>query len=62
VLRLAGYDRAAVAQAASLLRARDPVGFRAAVQTLLESATPDVAAGLREYSRATDPKVGANLY
>jgi hypothetical protein len=60
--RLAGYDRAVAAQAASLLRARDPAGVRAAAQTLLESATPEVAAGLREYLRAADPKVGANLY
>lgn len=60
--RLSGYDRAVAAQAASLLRARDPAGFGAAVQTLLDGATPEVAAGLREYSRAADPKVGANLY
>ena len=59
--RLSGYDRAVAAQAASLLRARDPAGFRGAVQTLAGSATPEVAAGLREYLVATDPKVGANL-
>lgn len=60
--RLSGYDRAVGAQAASLLRARDPAGFRGAMQTLVKSATPEVAAGFREYLRATDPKVGANLY
>jgi hypothetical protein len=50
--RLAGYDRAVAAQVASLLRARDPAGFDAAIATLLESATPEPAAGLRAYTTA----------
>jgi hypothetical protein len=61
--RLSGYDRAVASQAASLLRARDPARFRTTVQTLLETATPDVAAGLRQYLQVApaEPELGANL-
>jgi hypothetical protein len=47
--RLARYDAAVAAQAASLLRARDPAGFEAAVAVLLEHAPAPVAAGVRAY-------------
>lgn len=50
--RLPGFDQAVAAQVASLLRERDAGGFRSAIEGLLESATPEVAAGLQEYFRA----------
>jgi hypothetical protein len=52
--RLAGYDRAVVTQAASLLRARDPRGYRAMMTTVMSVATPDVQAGLRAYLAAVE--------
>jgi len=47
--RLARYDAAVATQAASLLRARDPAGFEATVDALLQHAPPHVANGLRAY-------------
>jgi len=47
--RLGRYDAAVATQAASLLRARDPAGFEAAIGTMLEHAPPPVANGLRAY-------------
>jgi hypothetical protein len=46
---LEAYDTAVAAQAASLLRARDPNGFEARMRELLPHAAPHVAQGLREY-------------
>ncbi len=63
--RLSGYDRAVAAQAASLLRARDPAGFPTTVRRLLETATFEVAEGLREYLRVVSADLkagGSNLY
>jgi hypothetical protein len=47
--RLARYDGAVATQAASLLRARDPAGFTAAVDAVLQHAPSHVANGLRAY-------------
>ncbi len=47
--RLARYDAAVATQAASLLRARDPAGFEATVDAVLEHAPAHVANGLRAY-------------
>ena len=50
--RLARYDEAVAAQAASLLRARDPAGFEPAVAALIADAAPHVARGARAYVEA----------
>ena len=47
--RLGRYDTAVATQAASLLRARDPAGFEAAIGAVLEHAPAQVASGLRAY-------------
>jgi hypothetical protein len=47
--RLAGHDRAVAAQVASLLRVRDPAGFREALSRLLAASSSEAAAGLRAY-------------
>ena len=47
--RLARYDAAVATQAASLLRARNPAGFAATVDAVLQHAPPHVANGLRAY-------------
>jgi hypothetical protein len=47
--RLAGYDDAVAVQAASLLRARDPAGFEAAIAALIAAAPAPVARGLQAY-------------
>ena len=47
--RLDRYDVAVATQAASLLRARDPAGFEAAIGAMLEHAPAQVASGLRAY-------------
>jgi hypothetical protein len=51
--RLGRYDAAVATQAASLLRARDPAGFAATVDTILRHAPSHVARGLRTYLDAT---------
>ena len=47
--RLGRYDAAVATQAASLLRARDPAGFEAAIGAVLEHAPAQVASGVRAY-------------
>ncbi len=46
---LARYDAAVATQAASLLRARDPAGFAAAIGAIRSVAAPHVASGLQAY-------------
>jgi hypothetical protein len=53
--RLSGHDRAVATQAAGLLRARDPVGYRTTVTAMESRATREVAAGLRTYLNAAGP-------
>jgi hypothetical protein len=47
--RLGTYDIAIAAQAASLLRARDPAGFEAMIRSMILAAPPHVAKGLQAY-------------
>jgi hypothetical protein len=53
--RLAGYDRAVVAQVASVLRARAPADFEAALGILRNAAAPEVQDGLDAYRAAVSP-------
>lgn len=48
-VRLARYDEAVAAQAASVLRARDPEHFEATCRVLVEMASPVVARGVSTY-------------
>ena len=50
--RLRAYDAAVATQAASLLRAQDPVAFESTIRVLIEAAAPHVATGLRAYVAA----------
>jgi hypothetical protein len=52
VARLGMYDTAVATQAASLLRAQDPAGFEPTVRSMIETAKPHVAEGLRAYLEA----------
>jgi hypothetical protein len=53
--KLGRYDAAVATQAASLLRARDPAGFRATIAAVLEHASAPVASGVRAYLDALGP-------
>ena len=47
--RLDGYDAAVATQAAGLLRARDPAGFEASIDAIVQDAPAHVASGLGAY-------------
>ena len=49
VTRLGSYDTAVAAQAASVLRARDPGGFERTLRSMMSSAPAHVAVGLEAY-------------